>query len=280
MTLNVLDQFPFEFYDEHFFVALANDRQLYIPMAAVCQAMDLQTHGQTERLRQNEAVADAVVSLPVMWAYGEETVREREMVCLRLDKLPFWMGTLQPNRIQDPEKRQRIITFQRDLADVAWAAFRREIMPDDMLAEMDAARPAGEQEYLRLMDEAAELRQQLATHDTSLETHESELDELKERISTLEAKLLGTDFINAAQANEYMDMVGIVARQLKRKRKGNEGTVHAEVKRQFKVPSYMLIPEDQFDDVKAYLRQWYVRLAGPGVPVPAIFENPSQKRLL
>jgi len=34
-------------------------------------------------------------------------------------------------------------------------------MPDDMLAEMDANLPPAQQEYLRLMDEAAELRQQL-----------------------------------------------------------------------------------------------------------------------
>ena len=95
MTFRVLDQFPFEFYGEHFSIALASDRKLYIPMAALCQAMGLQTHGQVTHIRDNEAVAEALATLPMLWAYGDE-LREREMVCLRLDRLPFWMGTIQP----------------------------------------------------------------------------------------------------------------------------------------------------------------------------------------
>lgn len=280
MTLKVIDQFPFEFYDEYFTVVLTNDRKLYVPMQALCQAMGLQTHGQVRRIREHDAMADALVSLNIMWSYGEEKVREREMICLRLDRLPFWMGTIQTNRIPDEIKRERIVQFQRDFADVAWAAFRREILPDDMLAEMDASLPQAQQEYLRLMDEASDLRQQLQTHHESLGQHDAQLGTLEERVSDLEARLQGTDFLNAQQMKEYTDMVAIVARVLKRRQKGNEATVHAEVKRQFQVPSYQLIPEAEFDNVKRYLRNWFVRLAGPGVPVPTIFEQPSQKRLL
>ena len=79
---------------------------------------------------------------------------------------------------------------------------------------------------------------------------------------------------------EYMDMVGILAHLLKQKRLGNEATVHAEVKRQFQVPSYQLVPEDEFDRVKQVLANWYRHVAGPAAAVPAIFEGPSQKRLI
>lgn len=280
MTLKVIDQFPFEFYSEHFTVALANDRKLYVPMQALCDAMDLQAHGQIRRIREHEAMSSALVNLNIMWNYGDEAARERDMICLRLDRLPFWMGTIQTNRIPDESKRERVVQFQRDFADVAWAAFRREIMPDDMLAEMDSSLPPAQQEYLRRMDEAADLKQRLQTHDLSLGQHSTQLGTLEERVSALEARLQGTDFLNPHQMKEYTDMVAIVARVLKRKQKGNEATVHAEVKRQFQVPSYQLIPEADFDNVKRYLRDWFVRLSGPGVPVPTIFEQPSQKRLL
>jgi hypothetical protein len=43
--------------------------------------------------KDNEAVAESRVILSVLWVYGDEA-REREMVCLRLDRLPFWMGTI------------------------------------------------------------------------------------------------------------------------------------------------------------------------------------------
>jgi hypothetical protein len=280
MTLKVIDQFPFEFYGDHFTVALANDRKLYVPMQALCDAMGLQTHGQVRRIREHEAVANALVNLNIVWSYGDEAAREREMICLRLDRLPFWMGTIQTNRIPDETKRERIVQFQLDFADVAWAAFRREILPDDMLAEMDTGLSLAQQEYLRLMDNAAKLRQQLQTHDRNLGHHDVQLGSLEERVAALEARLQGTDFLNPHQMKEYTDMVAIVARVLKRKQKGNEATVHAEVKRQFQVPSYQLIAEVEFDNVKRYLRDWFVRLSGPGAPVPTIFEQPSQKRLL
>lgn len=280
MTLKVIDQFPFVFYGDHFAVALASDRKLYVPIQALCDAMGLQTHGQVRRIREHEAMASALVNLNIVWSYGDEAAREREMICLRLDRLPFWMGTIQTNRIPDEIKRGRIVQFQLDFAEVAWAAFRREILPDDMLAEMDAALPPAQQEYLRLMDEAAELRQRLQTHDHNLERHDTQLGSLEERVAALETRLQGTDFLNPKQMKEYTDMVAIVARILKRQQKGMEATVHAEIKRQFQVPSYQLIPEAEFDNVKRFLRDWFVRLSGPGVPVPQIFEQPSQKRLL
>jgi hypothetical protein len=138
------------------------------------------------------------------------------MICLRLDRLPFWMGTIQTGRIPDERKRARIVQFQRDFADVAWAAFRREILPDDMLAEMDANLPPAQQEYLRLMAEAAELQQQLQTHDRSLGQHDVQIESLDERVAALEARLHGTDFLNTQQMKKYTDMVAIVAQVLKR----------------------------------------------------------------
>jgi hypothetical protein len=123
------------------------------------------------------------------------------------------------------------------------------------------------------MDEAAGLRQGV-TH------HGERLDSLEQRVADLEARLIGTDFINSAQMKEYIDMVGILAHLLRQKGKGNEATVHAEVKRQFQVPAYQLIPEAEFDQVKRFLGDWHRRLAGPGTPLPTIFEQPSQKRLL
>jgi hypothetical protein len=150
-----------------------------------------------------------------------------------------------------------------------------------MLAELDTTLSPTQQEYLRLMDEAAALRQ-------GVSRHEERLGSLEQRIVDLEARLVGTDFINTTQMKEYTDMVGILAHLLRKKKKGNEAIVHAEsqpwarrrVKRQFQVPAYQLIPEAEFDHVKRFMRDWYRRLAGPDAAIPTIFEQPSQKRLL
>lgn len=265
MTLQVLDQFPFEFYGEYFTVALASDRKVYVPMVGLCQTMGLQTQGQVRRIENNEAVADALVKLTLAWGYGDAAVQEREVYCLRLDILPFWMGTIQPGHIPDEARRKKIILFQREFAAVAWAAFRREILPDDVLAEMESTLPPAEQRFLQAIDEAMAIRQELGA--------------LGERVSALEAKLRGTDFINPSQMKAYQQMVGLVAYLLKKKGTGSEAHVHAEVKRVFDVPSYRLISEEDFPRVQRFLRDWYVRLAGPGAAVPSVFDAPGQRRL-
>jgi hypothetical protein len=93
---------------------------------------------------------------------------------------------------------------------------------------MDAALPPNEQAYLQIMEEAADLRQ-------GITYHAARLTDLEARLGSLEARLVGTDFINAAQMKTYM--VGTLAHLLKQKRLGNEAAVHAEVKRQFQVPT-------------------------------------------
>ena len=66
---------------------------------------------------------------------------------------------------------------------------------------------------------------------------------------------------------------------LQKKGKGNYATVHAEVKKQFKVPSYQLIPEKDFPKLVNYLTRWYERLTPPGTPLPEVFTQPEQRRL-
>ena len=272
-ALTSLDEFPFDFYGEIFSVVLASDRRLYLPLNRVCDALQIDANAQAQRIRRDEAISDALVQLPLQVPYGEEgAVQTRQVLCLWLNRLPYWLGTIDANRIKDQVRRQQIIRFKREFAEVAWAAFRSEILPEDMLAELDAAAPPAEQQYHAVMDEAAAMRRDLGQQ-------KERLQEVEERLTSLEARLVGTDFINSAQAKQYQDIVAILGAMLQKKGKGNYATVHAEVKRQFQVPSYQLIPEKDFPKLVNYLTRWYERLTPPGTPLPEIFTQPEQRRL-
>lgn len=272
-TLTPLDEFPFDFYGEIFSVVLASDRRLYLPLNRVCDALQINANAQAQRIRRDEAISDALTQLPLQVPYGEEgAVQTRQVLCLWLNRLPYWLGTIDANRIKDQAHRQQIIRFKREFAEVAWAAFRSEILPEDMLAELDAAAPPAEQQYYAVMDEAAAMRRDLGQQ-------KERLQEVEERLTSLEARLVGTDFINSAQAKQYQDIVAILGAMLQKKGKGNYATVHAEVKRQFQVPSYQLIPEKDFPKLVNYLTRWYERLTPPGTPLPEAFTQPEQRRL-
>ena len=272
-ALTSLDEFPFDFYGEIFSVVLASDRRLYLPLNRVCDALQIDANAQAQRIRRDEAISDALVQLPLQVPYGEEgAVQTRQVLCLWLNRLPYWLGTIDANRIKDQVRRQQIIRFKREFAEVAWAAFRSEILPEDMLAELDATAPPAEQQYYAVMDEAAAMRRDLGQQ-------KERLQEVEERLTSLEARLVGTDFINSAQAKQYQDIVAILGAMLQKKGKGNYATVHAEVKKQFKVPSYQLIPEKDFPKLVNYLTRWYERLTPPGTPLPEVFTQPEQRRL-
>ncbi len=272
--LRVLDEFPFTFYGETFTVSLANDRQLYVPLPLMCNALGLRVHGQVRRIERDRAIADSMVTLRLEnYPYGEGQTRPREVSCLRLDRLPYWLGTIDASRIKDPKRQDEVVRFKREFADVAWAAFRSEILPEDLRAELDASLPAELAEYHSLMDAAAEMRRGLGDH-------EQRLDDVEERLMGLEARLEGTDFINPEQAKRYQVMVHYLANVLTKKGKGGHAIVHNEVKKVFKVPSYMLLPEARFPDAIRFLANWYERITPPGTPLPSVFTDPDQKRLL
>lgn len=271
--MKIIDQFPFEFYDHTFELYLTDQRQLILSLRSLCEAMGLDFSAQSRRVERDEALADGIsmVVAPVMRKDGSS--QEREVVCLTLRLLPYWLGTIDASRVK-PELKDMIVRFKRELADVAWAAFRSQILPADMLAELDTALPAGEREYHALMDQAAELKGQVGEHG-------GRISQLEDRMSALEARLLGTDFISHQQARQYLDAVGVLGELLKErtaKKASPFAVIHNEIKRQFHVPSYQLIPENEFDAVMEFLAKWWQREA-PEIPVPEIFRV-RQNRLL
>ena len=274
-TFRVLDEFPFTFYGMTFTTALGSDRKLYIPLPLVCKALFIDVDGQLQRIQRDEALGDALQMVRfAQYPHGSDEVRPREVNALRLDRLPYWLGTIDTGRIQNPEVRSKIITFKREFADVAWAAFRTQILPHDVLAEFDSQLPPAQQTYLAKMDEASDLRQ-------NLQQQGDRLNGFEQRLSGLEARFEGTDFINPAQARQYMEMVNAIAMVLKRKGESSpHARIHGEIKHVFNVPAYALIPEKEFPRLKKYLEQMFQRITPPGTPLPEIFHAPNQRRLL
>ena len=271
----IIDEYPFSFYNTVFTVAMGSDRKLYVPLPLMCRALFIDTDGQVQRIQRDEVIQDAMRKVRFeQYPHGEEEFRPREVNALRLDRLPYWLGTIDTSRIQKEEVRQQIVTFKREFADVAWAAFRSEIMPSDVLAELDAQEPPERQAYYKAMDDASLLRR-------GLKDHSEQIEEMEKRISSLEARFEGTDFINPQQAKQYMDMVNVIAAVMKRKGTSSpHAKIHGEIKKVFDVPSYSLIPEKDFPKVQKYLAQLFQRVTVPGTPLPEIFKRPNQRRFI
>jgi hypothetical protein len=54
-----------------------------------------------------------------------------------------------------------VILFKREFAEAAWAVFRSDMIPPELLSEMDTHLPPEEREYLEAMDQMRQVRKKI-----------------------------------------------------------------------------------------------------------------------
>jgi hypothetical protein len=280
--MNIVHSAPFVFYGEIFNAYLASDRQWYLPVQAVCDALGIDPNGQRQRIQRDEAMADRLANLPVETPYRDST-RVLEVACLNLRALPYWLGTIDAARVKE-EHRKKVILFKREFAEAAWAVFRSDIVPPDVLAEMDAYATPQEQEYAALMDSAREVRKKLdllsGRVDQELARVDATVQDIDGRLGALETQLVGRMMVNSAQAKQLDDMIALVAlaEHEANPRKTKSlcfAEVHNDFKNTFQVHIYSVLPADRMEQAINYLAGRWSRLK-PGQTLPEIFRGSHQ----
>jgi len=157
----IIQGFPFEFYGEVYVAYLASDRQFYISLNDICRGLGVDARSQRRRIQDDEAIADKLVNLALETPYQEGT-RTQEVACLSLRALPYWLGTIDARRVKD-EIRPRVILFKRDFAETAWFVYRGEILPPEIIAEVDSYATPYERELAEMMADFRSLKNKLDT---------------------------------------------------------------------------------------------------------------------
>jgi hypothetical protein len=283
--LEVIQGVPFVFYGETFNAYLASDRQWYIPIGEVCRALGVEMGSQRNRILRDEAISDRLANLPLETPY-QNTTRVQEVSCLNLRALPYWLGTIDASRVREAH-RKKVILFKREFAEAAWAVFRSEIVPPDMLAEMDVLLSQDEREYHEAMDELRRVRSRIdliaGRLDGEIERLSAELGDITGRLGTLESSLQSRQIVNSTQSKLIQDMIAIVALTLHEKTRKPKtqcfAEVHEDFKTAFRIPIYSFLPAEQMEAAIAYLgARW--RYYNPGQPLPEIFGGSHQPSLL
>jgi hypothetical protein len=284
--MEIVHSLPFQFYGEMFSAYLASNRNWYIAVIDVCNALGIDHRSQRKRILRDEAISDRLVNIPMETPYQDST-RIQDVACLNLRALPYWLGTIDAGRVKE-EHRKKVILFKREFAEAAWFVFRSDIVPPEVLAEMDSYATPQEQEYAAIMDDARQLRKRLdllgGKVDKELERMDASIQDLDGRLGTLEVKLVDRAIINSAQAKMISDMIGMVALSMhERNRKKAKSLcfaeVHGDFRDTFDVHIYSVLPEDQIEKAIAYLAARWERL-NPGEPLPEIFQGGHQPSLL
>lgn len=115
--------------------ALRSQGQGWLVLKPACELLGIDDGAQRRRL---ERTAWATGS--IMDAVGADG-RQREMFCLRSDRVAMWLATIDTGRITDPEARQRLETWQCHAADAldAWWRGPASFVPSPALRDFVVA---------------------------------------------------------------------------------------------------------------------------------------------
>jgi hypothetical protein len=200
--------------------------------------------------------------------------------------ISYWLGTIDAGRIRE-EQRAKVILFKREFAEATSFVFRSDIVPPEVLAEMDTYATPQEQEYAAIRDEARQLRKRIdllsGKVDKELERMDAGIQDVDGRLGTLEAAIVDRAIVNSAQAKLLSDMIGMVAlsaheRNRKKAKSLCFAEVHNDFKTNFDVHIYSVLPVDQMEHAIDYLANRWLRL-NPGEPAPDIFQGGHQPSL-
>lgn len=89
-----------------------------VAMKPVVEGMGLDWGGQHKKLVAHPVLAKGISITEIPSPGGPQSA-----VMLPLNRLNFWLATVQPDRVKDPDVRARIIEYQTECADVLFAHF-------------------------------------------------------------------------------------------------------------------------------------------------------------
>ena len=229
--------------------AVLIDGDVYASIRHMCQALGLDTQGQTQRIGRNEVLSDGLMVCVTHTIQGE-----RPTNVLRADLVPMWLTGVSTRRLDD-NKRARLIDFQKRAAKILWQAFQRGELTDNL--DIDALAEAG--------DEVAETYQigraimTLARNHLQLRQQMSQrFADYDRRLESLETAVSSADrVVSEAQAMEVSQAVKAIAMILSKQTKSNQyGAIYGEMYRRYSITSYKQLPASKFADCMDWLNEW------------------------
>ncbi|MFC5359067.1 phage antirepressor N-terminal domain-containing protein [Azospirillum himalayense] len=97
-----------------------------VVMKPVVEGMGLDWKGQHAKLKAHPVLSKGVEEISIPSAGGSQAT-----TALPLTRLNFWLATIQPNKVPNPDTRARIIRYQEECADVLFAHFFGKVAEDD-----------------------------------------------------------------------------------------------------------------------------------------------------
>jgi len=229
-------------------VQSGDDQLIYASLAQLCKAIGLDAESQRERIREHEVLASGLRAFDL-----DSGGRVLTTWCLKVNLIPLWLALVPVKRLK-PEKRERVLLYQQQVADVLSRLFGPPaVAPDAGDSGRAVATTAAEPPYAlglaiaRLEAEAAELAGKFEGFVASVDA----------RLTALENRLTPRQLVTEEQAQYISDLVKQAGIALSQKLGGGNhiGSVYGRFYRAFGVTSYKAITQAQYPKAVAWLER-------------------------
>jgi ferritin-like metal-binding protein YciE len=259
----VIEQKIVAFYDDELMAIRAGDGHVYVSVRHLCQALAIDTQGQTRRIRRQAVLERGFSQFSVM----TDTRGEQQTYMLRVDLVPLFLSGVSTNAVSE-EARPKLEQFQEEAAKVLWEAFQEGRLTavssvDDLLTTNSPAAQAYRmaEAIMKMARQQLFLEAQLTTHTQQLSDHEQRLEQIEEQLGDTK------HHITPAQAMQISQAVKAIAYELGKQTKRNEyGGVYGELYRRYEINSYKSLPQSKFEAALSWLNEWYQSLTNESLP--------------
>jgi len=268
---------PFE--GDELTAALSPGGVIYISLPSMCKALGLPTNTQIQRIKRTKSLIKGLRLSPLATRGGFQRAN-----CLRVDKVALWLAGVETSRMKNDEFRNKVETYQEELAPVATQVFMRvmglrtrDITPStdpQILALADRVDTLTEittlvREYMETLLEAqghTSMQLEQAIHLLEALTNRQEVTETQ--VAKIDER---TQRLTSAHGKDVQEIVDLIAATIE-KHSPNITTqlahsmVYGRLKKRFRARSYIEIPDERFDEVMAYLRGELRKFSGGDLP--------------
>ena len=269
-VLQPVEQKIIVFYDDEITAVVieGNEREVYIPLRPLVDALGLAWSGQFERLQRDPVLSEIAMSVRVTRTDIDPTSRQphtSELLAIPLDYLNGWLFGVNANRVKD-DVRDKLIRYQKECYRVLAREFVQTAVSPTSSSSLMQVREMG-LAIVRMAEEQMEFDRRLSHTETITRETAVTVDGLRADIEVLKARTAAGAAVTDAQASQISQAVKAVAMALGKQTGRNEfGACYGELYRKFGTTSYKLVQSSQFDSVMAWLNEWYQTLAHKDLP--------------
>jgi hypothetical protein len=283
-TLVPLEQRHIEVEGEDVLAAWTGQRDVYVPLTPICQALGVAPAAQVRRIRRDDVLAEQLRLLRIDTPGGPQTVQ-----ALHLEAVPMWLATLDTARVKE-EVRPRLRTFKMWVRQKVWEAFAAEmgwsqatsapptatdpsLLGLEQVAELGRALTTLAEQQIAFQHEQTQamidVRGTLSAHEQRLSVQEERLDRAARvmgttirEVQTLKKRLDPGATITDEQAAELSNRIKAIAEELTRQTAGtpNQKNYYAglfgELHRRFRVSSYKNLTIEKYEQAMRWLRDY------------------------